>query len=797
MAIKRIVDAMGRDRLKPVSTLLALAWLVGFAAWFHSFGMPNNPGVQRLMLWVRLPFDLLDLIDPPVETGALPWSWLNLLQLVPFALIAVAIWIGAWGIGSLLLRALRIRFDDCEQFFFSTTLGMSSVSLAMLVLGLSGHLSRWPFAITLFVVVIAEVICRCRTGISLEAPKPLGRRFGLPQLSRLGWIVVIGLTPFVLGQLIGAMTPQNDFDVVEYHLGGPKEWFQQGRISRLSHNVYTSFPFLTEMLILSGMVLYGDWQWGALAGQAAIAGFAPLTAIGLFAAGRRWFTEPTGWLAVAVYLTSPWTYRFTIIAYAEGGLSCYLFAAIYAALLFRDQFLNETSQPKPNLSAFAFLTGLLSGSAMACKYTGFVLVVIPIGILLIWIVTYRHRFPLHQVLVKVVLVFGLGITCSVGPWLLKNTVETGNPVFPLAVQIFGGKDWDADLDAKFRRGHANRYGSWDDGLKDLPTKLTDVVANNDWHSPLMFGLAPLSLLVLLRRRDSAVASRSDSRTQSPLIAILWLYVGWQFFIWWGFTHHIDRFYIPIFSAVALLAGIGARWLEATPTDSSTEPCSTIWNWSSNFVVIGSVLYSANLMQHGICGFNAGRLDLYSARDIATVPRIKWLNDEIESGRLSSHTKVLHVGEVQLFHARYPYLYNTVFDRSLFEKLCKLPNSSDQQLRPAAEIRAEFRRLGITHIDVSWDWIIRYREPGNYGYSDFVTPQHFAELMQMGILGPPLKLPGMAFSTAPLSEKMHQQLIDLDWAQSLVTNVAGEPSYFTAQIFPVIDSDDFRSEPDSR
>jgi hypothetical protein len=56
------------------------------------------------------------------------------------------------------------------------------------------------------------------------------------------------VTPFLLLMLFGAMTPSIDFDVKEYHLQGPKEFFQAGRIGFLEHNVYTSFPFLTEML---------------------------------------------------------------------------------------------------------------------------------------------------------------------------------------------------------------------------------------------------------------------------------------------------------------------------------------------------------------------------------------------------------------------------------------------------------------------------------------------------------------------------------------------------------------------
>jgi len=44
------------------------------------------------------------------------------------------------------------------------------------------------------------------------------------------------------------------------------------------------------MLSLAAMVLAGDWWLGALAGKTVIAAFAPLTALGLLAAGRRFFS---------------------------------------------------------------------------------------------------------------------------------------------------------------------------------------------------------------------------------------------------------------------------------------------------------------------------------------------------------------------------------------------------------------------------------------------------------------------------------------------------------------------------
>ena len=469
---------------------IALIWMFGFFLWFQSFQLPENH-IDRWALWPGLPYRLLDLIDPPATPNA-PWSWFYLGQRVPFLFIALATWIGCGTLGSLILRSLKIESRGAERLCFSVGIGLSVFSLVMLLLGRSGWMSRWPLVAVLAASAVGELICRRRKtpggdSAITSAVRSMPRRGS----SMIGWVLLAVLGLFVFGQQLGAMSPQTDFDVLEYHLGGPKEWFQLGRIQRLPHNVYTSFPFLSEMLILSSMVLYGDWDWGALAGQSVIAGFIPLTAIGLYAAGRRWFSENTGRLAALVYLTSPWMYRISIIAYAEGGLSFYLFASIFAA--FRYGF--PTPEPAPtdvrtNLS-WVFLSGLLAGSAMACKYTGLVLVVIPIGLMLVWMAVRRLSAGKVQQAAMVVALYGVGVACTIGPWLLKNVVETGNPVFPLAVRIFGGADRDEVLDTKWRHGHDSDYANLIVGLIDLPVKLRDVTATNDWHTPLLFALAPL------------------------------------------------------------------------------------------------------------------------------------------------------------------------------------------------------------------------------------------------------------------------------------------------------------------
>lgn len=781
-----------RQRIIP-----ALIWFVVFCLWFYSFGLPNNQPLfdayiygdspnhapaQRWMAWPLVPFQLLDLVDPPIDNDGAPWSWSNLFQRLPFIGIAAFVWACSLGIGRLTLRGFRLHtlLDRAERLFFAGCLGLAEVSLMMLGLGLLGILGRWPITILLMGMALFEVWLswhdplrqQDRTLTTKSAGKSTLAVDATSRSSRLGWLVIGIVAPFVFCMWLGAMSPQVDFDVIEYHLGGPKEWYRQGQITRLPHNVYTSFPCLTEMLLLTGMVIYGDWDWGALAGQAILAGFAPLTAIGLFATGRRWFSSSAGALAALVWLTTPWVYRISIIAYAEGGLACYLFSAFAMSLrLVWDGDRSDNNEATPNArpsmsgtensqqAGLPFTCGLLSGCAMSCKYTGLLSVVLPVGLLVACSIWRSATKPNR--LRKMALIgglFGAGVLLAVGPWLLKNLVETGNPVFPLAYNLFGGSGRDAIMDAQWRSGHSRHYSGPVEILSDLPVKLSDVVANNDWHSALMFGLAPIALLASWRKK----------------VWVLWSIVGWQFLSWFLFTHQIDRFYVPMFPIVALLAGCAANWL----TSSSQAGA-----WVGGTLIAANIFFNAWMMeQQRMSGFNAGRMDLQAVSRIAVSPSLDWINTEYAAGRLPRNTNILCVGEAALFHARFPYVYNTVFDRSLFEKwFGERTESGGFRLRPTDEIRATLREKGITHVLVNWMEILRYREPGSYGYTDFAHPDRFEELKAAGVLGVPLSLPDRA-SFVPVDEKKRKQIEQ--WAPKLGISLGDHPGCRAVQVFPV-------------
>ncbi len=774
----------------PWMRIAVVVWLLGFLFVFFNQVLPNNRPFTRWDVWSLVPFALMDAVDPPQTEGSLPRGLSYLGQRLPLWGLAAFILAGAWGWGVLaqryglsfvchwLCQCLRIEppvteagkdtgrasstpsggsgWTPLEQHYFAGLLGLSAVSLMVLALGLAGALSAvWLGSL------LAVGLCGGAWHLWRDRSAAVHQNVPLSSTGFPWWLLI--LAPFVIGIALGSLSPSTDFDVNEYHLGGPKEWFLNGRITFLPHNIYTSFPFLTEMLLLAGMVLAGDWFWGALAGQVVLAAFAPLTAVGLYAAGRRWHSETAGRIAAIVYLSTPWVFRMSIIAYADGGLMTYTGAAALAAWgtwqRLRDGANGSVLPPviDRGLRRDVLLTGLLAGSAMACKYTGLVMAVVPFGLTLIVAAARCSRG--WKAVMETAVVFSLGVGLTIGPWLLKNTIETGNPVYPLGYSIFGGRDLDDALALKWKRGHARpSAGSALGEARSLVMQAYDVAAVNDWQSPLVFALTPLVLLTTSARR----------RAMFPAAI-----TGWLFLSWWLFTHHIDRFWLPLLPTAALLAGMGAA-------DASEH----MGRWLIRGVIAVGVVFNLGFCATGFVGYNVGLTELNAARDFVSrrvSPEIALLNDAAIQGELPPTAKVLLIGEAAVFPMRFAYVYNTVFDRSLFEEWCGEPgdmSSKDRPLRSADEIRATLAEQGITHLYVNWGEIWRYRQ--SYGYTDFVHPSRFQALIDAGILSPPQplglrKVEGM--SAAEVSVRR-------EWAPELFVGSGDDEQLLTGQLYSI-------------
>ena len=575
------------------------------------------------------------------------------------------------------VSGINRRLTRLETFVFSCGVGLQLVSLTTLALGLAGILHAGVFA-TFGVGVLAlagALFRRQRSDMTgIDAVMNDGDTVGEGVRLSRNWLWL--MVPFVVVLLLGAMLPPVEFDVREYHLQAPKEFYQAGRIAFLPHNVYANMPLGAEMLSLAGMVACGDWQLGALMGKTLIACFAPLTALGLLAAGRRLATPAAGIVAGLVYISIPWIALVSMQGLVDGVVAFYWFAALFAALLWQRG--RRAGQPSYRLLVLA---GFLAGGAVSCKYPAAVFSVLPLGA---WIAgvglkSILRRAPSEPMQVRLatavapVAVFLLACALACGPWLGKNLALTGNPVYPLLYDWFDGLTRTIAKNDQWTRAH----GPPNCDLVDLGRRVAGVMLTSDWISPLTVPLAALALTAWRRQ---------------PLVRGLAIYFLFVMAVWWLFTHRIDRFWVPVLPVLALLAGIGATWAN-TRAWRITLVALLVFGLVANFTVITG----------GVLGENRFLADLETLRRDSghTDPWHLYLNEHKDEV-----SRVLLVGDAQPFDLEATALYNTVFDDSVFEQLVR--GKTDRQIRVALADN------DVSHIYVAWGEVARYRSAGNTG-----------------------------------------------------------------------------------
>lgn len=695
--------------------LIALTWLSFFWWLFFTSDLPNLSSFMpdRLALLSHLLF-----ADSPADPNS---SFSSLIERIPILLYALSMVISACCCGRFVLRRLKLlqNLERSAALALSGGLGLSIVSLFTLTVGWFGLLNRILFIVALTLPVVVESIESIRDRRHLRNELKTARRDGSSKWVIFSLMICI---PFLAVMLLGAMLPSTDFDVKEYHLQGPKEFFLSGRVAFLPHNVYTSFPFLTEMLSLCGMVLAKDWWSGALMGKTVLCSFAVFTGCGVYAVAKRVAGSNAGWLAVVCYLTTPWVFRISTIAYTEGAACCYVILTFLAFVLWRERVLSKEVTSTAQFSA-ATLVGLLAGNSIATKYPGLVLVTIPVAFAMTVILVLNANQ--RDTLLRQLMAFGIGVCITFGPWMLKNTVETGNPVYPLAYSIFGGRDWDADLNEKWKKAHGRPTPPFKEPramLSDFTGNLRDVTFRHDWLSPLLYGLAPFALVLAFRKRET------------------WLLVAvglWILGAWYTLTHLLDRFWVPVLPIVAALAGVGGAQLLVLLSPRSLRNSSPLLRFIQRItalsffaLLIGSVVFNFAMItaRAGFVGNSAFLMPYEISRDAVKPDAI-----QIAEAVMKSGDRILFVGEAQVFDAEFDLLYNTVFDDSLLELLTAQPletatrqdESQAWELLSEEEIQQNFEVAGVTHILVNWREILRYRT--TYGYTNFVSPQRIAEL----------------------------------------------------------------------
>lgn len=451
--------------------------------------------------------------------GLSPSQWGTILLSTPDFWMLLTWLAAATGFGAAILKSTGYhrRVSGSLGIVVSAALGLGMMSLLVLWIGLCVRLNA-PLAWGILALGLGA------GAWAREAllPAPIKdstaqsyRWMALPCAASLGLTCIAALVP--PGILWG--DEPNGYDVLEYHLQVPREWYELGRIVPLQHNVFAFFPFNVEMHYLLAMALRGGPWSGMYLAQLMHVAFIALTVAAIYAlVSER--SKPMAMIAATAVATVPWVGLLAPVAYNEGGLL--LWGTLAIGLSLRDS---------GDWRSMA-LAGVMAGFACGSKLTAVPIVLLATPLIHVALARFKPNAMIAAAS------FLLAGSLIFSPWLIKNTAWVGNPVFPEETSLFGRGHWSpTQVERWIKANHLPRpdqqnlagraRAGWDQILAD-------------WR----YGFALLPLAII-----SAALGRKERQTMALLLILIALAIFWLFF-----THLQSRFFTLAIPICAMLVG---------------------------------------------------------------------------------------------------------------------------------------------------------------------------------------------------------------------------------------------------
>jgi hypothetical protein len=485
---------------------------------------PNPPAKTDLPMiawwfraWVLIAaFAVIVLASSLVAAGA---SWLLVVSAMPGECLLLVVWLVAcYGIGRLVLRAF-VRDHSIFEVVSSVALGMGIISVLMLLLGLAGAINR-PVAIAILLVGVALAIWNLKNRENASPPK----------LAGASWLLLV-LAPFLGVAMTGALVPPgllwgdepNGYDVVEYHLEVPREWYEAKRITPLQHNVFSYFPFNVEMQYLLAMEIEGGPWNGMYLAQLMHVAMIALGVGAVYGVVKEVSGDPMIACAGAIIAgTTPWMSWLAPVAYNEGALV--LFGALAAGWMLKAMRDSAGSQA-------ALIAGVFAGLACGVKLTAIPVVAIALPVALLaakWSGQNLRRGIVFSAIAIMV--------CS--PWLIRNVAWAHNPVFPEGMSLFGQAHFSDDQAERWTRAHSPTEQQRGIGAR-LAAFYSQIIADSS-YAWLLFPMSIAAAVIGWRR---------------PEIRLLALLIFLHALFWIFFTHLQGRFFVLLVPWGAMLTAI--------------------------------------------------------------------------------------------------------------------------------------------------------------------------------------------------------------------------------------------------
>lgn len=326
--------------------------------------------------------------------------------------VSVALLTVCAGVGGIALRRFGLRsLRPVEELLFAVPLGVGVLATIVLGAGAVGLLRP----VVLFVLLAGAALVAWREIVA--QPQRLARELRKIWTKRehtgLALLVATVLAAAAAFMLVFALAPPVDWDAWVYHLRVPTQFLERGGIYLPEDNLRVSFVALIHMLYLPLLAA------GSEAGPAVVSVlFALLLGLAVDAFGARFLSGVTGGLAAALLWASGVILVTAMTPRIDVTLALFLLLAHYALLIaWRER-----------EHRWLWLAAILLGLGVGVKFNALPYI-LALGPVIVW-AALRCAAGLPQAARTLGVVGALIAACS-APWLIKNWVLLGAPLYPL------------------------------------------------------------------------------------------------------------------------------------------------------------------------------------------------------------------------------------------------------------------------------------------------------------------------------------------------------------------------------
>ncbi|HHQ49431.1 MAG TPA: hypothetical protein ENK19_11185 [Acidobacteria bacterium] len=357
------------------------------------------------------------------------------------------------------------------------------------------------------------------------------------------------------------------------------------------------------------------------------------------------------------------------VLHSAGYATADLWVAAWGGAAFLLLMAPEEDAPHGRFAA----VGFLGGSAAAAKILGLATVALPLAVVALILTLVRRSTPRRWIDVGIVGVFA-GIPLA--PWLGRNLLWTGNPLYPYFRPLFGGPPVGMSIARELAQN-----GQAGAGVLYRLLEVVLALPVRTVHPLQMAGnIGPLWLILL----PVAVFLPGLRRRRSFLPLTVWLGCG---LLVWGSLVQFGRFLLPVLVGGAALAGAALAALGHGRNVPVARRALMV-------LVVGALAWNVSTLLDPL---NVGRLEVTAGvlrgdellnRWVSYWPAARFVRE-----KLPPHARILMVGE-----SRSLYVERDV----MVEDPYRVPELAElaARARDGAELAATLRSMGITHILVN-------------------------------------------------------------------------------------------------